>query len=224
VVHTLLMLAAAAPQWIVLPVYAENPPPSDPTLLRTTRVIAQTIFEHTGARIRVLSREARDEHCADDGHRCPGAIARLLDVERVIALELAADRGSVRARVYEQRPARLAMEIVVPCEWDGGPECDAAPLAQKLATGRAGYDPAAVEAAWAKVAPRIAKCFTKVPPAKDARLTFALQPSGRPIEVRVEPKKLQSGASYACAARVAESLRVPPFEGASQRLERALAD
>lgn len=216
------LMVASAPQWIMMPVRAEHAPPSDPTLLRTTRAVARALADQTSANIRVFDREKRDEHCSDDGHRCPEAIARILEVDRVIALELSDDHTKLQVYIYERRPPRLANQLEVGCEWDEGPRCEAEKLAKAVATERPDYDEATLEAAWSKLVPRIRGCFTKAKPVADAKVTFSLRPSGRLVDVRVEPRKLQRKRPYACAARVVESLRVPPFKGKAVRLERPL--
>ena len=213
----LLTLAASTaraepPRWIVLPVYAANPPPQDPTLLRLSRAVGVAVAAAADAEVRVVSRELREEHCRDAGHRCPDAIARILGADRVIALVLTDDFGALEARVHE--PPDRTFDVRVECEWRGGPKCDLEELAEATSRRRrAPYDPAAVEAAWAQLRPRIDRCFSGagVEPSAEAQLTFRLREDGRPIEVRVDPKRLQRRRAYGCAARVVESLRVPPF-------------
>ncbi len=113
---------ATASQWLVLPIHADNPPPTDPTLLRTSEIVGRAIAEGLSVNVRLVARAIRDEHCTDDGHRCPSAIARILEAEQVIALELSDDLGRLTATVY-RRPNVVAAKIDVACDWDDGPAC-----------------------------------------------------------------------------------------------------
>ena len=62
---------AQADTWVVLPAYAANPPPRDPTLLRLTKTIAEALHQSSQEDVRVVTRELRDEACPGDDGRCP---------------------------------------------------------------------------------------------------------------------------------------------------------
>ncbi len=205
--------ADANPKWILMPVYAPTPPPGDPTLLRMSKRIGEALAEHNAADVRLVSRELREERCQDHGHECPDAIARMLEVDRVIAVELAEDYGELLATVFD--PPNRARSVRVPCKWvAGGPSCDVDGLAKEIAEAtKPTWDPAAADAAFDALRTRIDACLAQEKGGADpeSRVTFRIREDGRPIEVRIQPKALQRKKAYRCVARVVESLRVPPF-------------
>lgn len=204
-------LALAADRWLLMPVYAANPPPQDPTLLRLSQRVGAAIAEHNAADVHLVSRAVREEHCQDHGHECPDAIARILEVDRVIAVELTEDYEALVATVFD--PPTRRRELRVACQWRGGPDCDLDALAKQIAEGtKSTWEPAQVDAAFDALRPRIDACLAKAKPTKaEPRVTFRVREDGRPIEVRIQPKALQRKKAYRCAARVVESLRVVPF-------------
>lgn len=206
-------ISGAAPKWILMPVHATNPPPKDPTLLRMSKQIGAAIAERNVADIRLVSRELREEHCQDHGHACPDAIARILEVDRVIAVELTDDYRQLVASVFD--PPTRKRTIEVPCKWiAGGPSCDLDALAQGIAEGsKPTWDPSVVDAAFDALRPRVDACLEREKGGADpeSRVTFRVREDGRPIEVRIQPKAIQRKKAYRCVARVVESLRVPPF-------------
>lgn len=206
--------STAMAEWLVLPIHAEHPPPTDPTLLRTSERVGRAIADGLGVDVRLAARAIRDEHCTDDGHHCPTAIARILEAERVIALELTDDHGELRATVY-RRPAVVAATVRVKCAWDHGPKCALDDLVEQLrASMKVAFDAVALETAWTKLRPRIDGCLARAKAVEPtASVKFSVQRDGRVANVRIEPRKLQRKKAYTCVARVVESLRVPPFEG-----------
>src|SRR5688500_12670773 len=129
---TALMLSFAS-SWVVLPTHSTNPPPQDPTLLRLSKTVAESIHEAGGANVRVASREERDERCpAEDGH-CPNELAAMLDAERAVVLVLDAKFTNLLLRVYRGKLG-VEREGSIPCRWENGAvDCELAQIAKIFA-------------------------------------------------------------------------------------------
>lgn len=220
------LVASATPRWLVLPVSCSDPPPADPTLLRLTKDLAGAIHEVVEEEIRVASREARDDRCPREDADCPPDIARMLDVERVVALSLAPRWDVLTVRVFAT--GGLDREGKLPCRWaDGAVECQTDELARILAEDELPpLDEAAVKASFDALRPRLGACgggdgaAPGASIAPDTFVSFRARPEGRVSDVRIEPAELQGEGAYACVARHVESLRVPRFAGKAPRTFR----
>lgn len=197
----------------MLPVWAESPPPGDPTLLRLTRQLAEPWTDWAPAGVRVVTRARRDEVCKDWGHRCPSDVARVLDADRVLAFELSRKLSRLKVTLYDRSGPQD--EAVTDCAWNEGRlACARGPmldLARRFAvTPR---DAAVVRATFLSKAPLMTACFTagSGKPADSSgtpvEVRFVVEPDGRTTDVRIEPAKLQTRPELACVARVAERMR-----------------
>jgi hypothetical protein len=217
--------------YIVLPIHSERPPPTDPTLLRTTKIIAEAIYAVVDAGVRVASRGVRDEHCPSEDGQCPEHIADLLGAERVISMALTSDYKALRIRVY--RGARgVERQGSIPCRWEeGAVECDTGRLAAVL-KGQGPPPPldhVAVQKAFERLGPSFVRCkkdnaASKTPEGDPPSVSFRVRADGRVSDVRISPDELSDDAAYACIARMVESLRLPPFEGSAEMFHFSLAE
>ena len=215
--------ALAAPtlaRVIVLPVTAEMPPPGDPTLLRVSQALAESVAEVMAGDVRLVPRERRDALC---GLSCPPELADLADVDAAIVLRLSPRYAHVDVEVWGRRAQRLA-EGRLSCSYVAGRAvCAGDGLATILAAAEpAGpYDEAAVLDAFRTLEPHLLECFDGVRPTSAAHIRFRVFPDGRVSDVHVEPKRLAKRPGFACVARTAESLRVRPFKGKAPASVRA---
>lgn len=201
-----------------MPVWAESPPPGDPTLLRLSRQLAEHWAGWVPAGIHVASRSARADVCKDKGHECPGDVARVLGVDRVVAFELNDDLSRMEVTLFERR-GRLET-VSSECTWnEGRVACDIAPMAamaRRWAVKK--RNRAAVRAAFRAQIPRLVRCLDSARPASvRAEVSFVVQPDGRTTDVRIDPREHQARSDMACVARVVESLDFPLATGRGAR-------
>jgi hypothetical protein len=201
---------------VVFPVYAPNPPPQDPTLLRLTRALAESLHESLDGRMRVASREERDERCPAQDGTCPNDVAVMANAERAISLALDKDLSKLTVRVYLGKTG-VEREGNATCTWvQGAVECNGEELAAIFEEG-AGPKPLAeteVQEAFAALEPRMERCGASR--TKDAWVSFKVRADGRVYDVRLDPRELAEEKSYNCVATTLESLRMRRFSGAAQ--------
>lgn len=206
--------------WAVLPVFADKPPPRDPTLLRLTKALAEAVHTHTDARVHIVSRILRDEACPSTDGQCPRDVALHANAERAVSFQLADGYQSVTVRVYTRRG--LEQTGTLPCRWATGfATCDAAGLSAllvtkptpKAAVADGGED--IVKKRFARLQTRLDKCtklgWGDAPEAKpvDVTVQFTVAEGGRVRDVRLQPSGFDDVPAYACMARVVESMKLP---------------
>ncbi len=205
---------ARADDWVVMPVRAEHPPARDPTLLRLSVPLARTIADVVSGGVRLAKREERDDRCLDDGWRCPDEIAAMLDVERVVSLQLNDEHTQVKVLVYAGRRGVVAQtELSVDWE-DGKMSCDLKVLrAFALTLAPRTLEPHEVFDAFEGMQDKLQSCASQGPTRPGAQVTLHISATGRAHQVRIEPRKAQRTKVYRCMARVLEGLEVAPFSG-----------
>jgi hypothetical protein len=201
---------AYAEGWVVFPIFAEQPPPMDPTLLRLSVELAKVISDQVGGDVRLAKREEREEHCPLE---CPAEIASMMTVDHVIAMHLKESQDQLAVILFE--PSRAPEIRKIACTYQNGVvRCDAKQLAEVIKSWKheAPLDEKAVHTAFGLLAGEMAACG---PQEKgiDASVRFRIRPDGRATDVRIDPVEVQDRKPYDCIARVVESLRVPPFPG-----------
>lgn len=207
--------AEPSQSWVVMPVRAERPPPQDPTLLRLSVPLAKTLAAAVSGEVRLAKREERDDHCLDDGWRCPAEIAAMLKVSRVVSLQLDEDYGSLRVLVYAGRRGVVA-QTDLDCTWEAGVlSCDAEGLAAFMRTlGPRALGPQEVFDAFVGLQGELHSCAGRGRTYPKVQVNFQVAPSGRAHQVRIEPRSRQRSKVYRCMAQVVEGLEVAPFSGA----------
>jgi hypothetical protein len=202
--------AAHAETWVVFPIFAEHPPPRDPTLLRLSIELAKVIRENVTGDVRLAKREERDVSCPLE---CPGEIASMLTVDHVIAMHLKDTQDQLAVILYE--PSRAPSIRRIDCTYrDGAVSCDSKRLAEVVQGWKhsPALDHKAVHAAFDALGKELDACGER-PRGVDASVRFRVRPDGRVTDVRIDPQEVQDRKPFDCIARVVESLRVPPFEG-----------
>lgn len=227
--RAVLLLAALStgsgePVNVVFPVYAANPPPQDPTMLRLTRAIAETLHEALGGEMRVASREERDERCPATDGTCPNDVAAVSNADRAIALALEKDLSKVTVRVYRGKTG-VEREGTASCAWvKGTVECSDEELEAifEEGSGPTALAEGEIESAFTALRPRLVRCG--ISKTNEAWVAFKVRADGRVYDVRIDPRELAEEKAYNCVATTLESLRVRRFSGAAQSFRYALHD
>lgn len=206
----LLPNVAHAETWIVFPVFAEHPPPRDPTLLRMSTELAQTISAQVSGSVRLAKREERELSCPTE---CPGEIASMLSVEHVVSMHLAPKFDQLAVILFEPRRPPLVRKITCAYE-NGAVSCDAKALGEVFEKQQEErpLDEKAVHAAFARLKKELLRCGDQRADVR-ASARFRVRPDGRVTDVRIDPPEVENQKPYDCMARIVESLRVPPFSG-----------
>ena len=201
-------------RWVLMPVRADHPPPADPTLLRLSTPLARVWSDAVGGKVRLASREQRDENCRDEGWRCPDEVAAVLDVDRVVSWQLSEDHDRLDILVYVGRTG-IAQRAEIDCDWDEGKlSCDRESMARFAATlVPRPLKPEAVFEAFEALTPGLQRCARKVGSRRGAQVVFRVGPDGHARDVRIEPRKWQRQRGFECMARTVEGLYVAPFSG-----------
>jgi hypothetical protein len=204
----LLPTAARAESWIVFPIFAEVPPPRDPTLMRMSRELLKVIRENVSGEVRLAKRDERQDSCPIG---CPEEIASMLSVDHVVAMHLKETQDQLAVILYE--PSREPEIRKVTCNYaNGAVSCDSKALAEVMKGWKRGatLEEKAVHEAFEKLESRMIACGPQEK-GVSASARFRVRPDGRVTDVRIDPIEVQDRKPYDCMARVLESLRVPPF-------------